>query len=597
MSVSLRSPEQDAVDQELLALLARQGRRVPYPVAIVAAVIATMAWTGQESAWPLLWLGAVLGVLALRWWGLGRLAQQHQVSMTKRIRTASGLSLLNGLIFGASALFSPDFSEYQRMVHTLLVLGLCAGAVATTAGYAPVFLAFMVPVVLSTVLMWITHAGTHAGTWLDWALGFLILAFAGILYGLARDAYRVFSESLRIRFQQVQTNQRLTLALHQAESAMQARTRFLAAASHDLRQPMHTLSLFGAALSLQPLDAHSRAIAAQMNQALQMLASQMDALLDISKLDARVVPVNFEAIRLDTWLARFAGQWKADAARKGLAFQLVCPAHVFVESDPVLLERVVRNLVDNAIKYTHEGRIDVVVAPAEGVWNLQIIDTGCGIAAHEQSRIFEEFYQINNPERDRSKGLGLGLSIVARLVDMLDANLALASTPGRGSVFTLSLNEAEPFSDSEASRLGREAVDLRGLRVLVLDDEAPVREAMVALLTAYGCEVLVADTLRAAMIQLLQGKPDVALVDLRLRGGDDGFSAVRSLHNTAPSMPAILVSGDTAPERLHQAAEEGLTLLHKPVRPEELLRVIHNAVSSAARGLDEPNDPRQAAQG
>jgi signal transduction histidine kinase/DNA-binding NarL/FixJ family response regulator len=583
---SLSAAEQEAVDQEVLALLARQGRRVPYPVGLTAVVIAAMAWSSQTTHWPWVWLCVVLAVLALRWWRLGRLPTQTEWPLSNRLRQAAGLSLLNGVVFSASVLFVPDFSEYQRMVQTLLVLGLCAGAVATTAGYAPVFLSFLVPVALSNSLMWFggALAGSHA--WVDWILGGLILAFAWVLAGLARDAYRVFCESMQIRFQQLQTNQRLMLALGQAESAMQARTRFLAAASHDLRQPMHTLSLFGSALESKPLDAESRTIARHMNQAVQSLASQMDALLDMSKLDAQVVPVSNQVIRLDVWLARLQTEWQVAAERKGLALGVHCPPTAMVESDPVLLERLVRNLVDNAIKYTSQGRVDVVVLPGDEVWDIEVRDTGCGIAEAEQARVFEEFYQINNPERDRSKGLGLGLSIVARLVDLLDANLHLSSAPQQGSVFTLSVNAGQAPLEVMAESMDALGVPLQGIKVLVIDNEEPVREAMQSLLQAQGCEVLLAGDIRGGMLHLLKSRPDIALVDLRLRGHEDGIAAIRSFRHTLPAMPAILVSGDTGPERLQEAHRAGLTLLHKPVLAADLLAAIRGALHAASvRGL------------
>jgi len=403
-------PEQAAIDEELLQLLARQGRRVPYPVGLSAVVIAIMAGGGQARLWTGLWVTLVFAVLAGRWWLLGRLPQMHETLVRRRIQWAVILSAMNGLVFSLSLVFAPYLSDYQRMVQTILLLGLCAGSVATTAGYWPVLLVFIGPVSLANSLAWITGGGgAHVVTWIEWVLGALILGFAWILAGLGRDAYRVFVDSVQIRQQQVKSNQQLRLALQQAESAMLAKTRFLASASHDLRQPMHTLSLFGAALMMRPLDETSASIGRSMNQALQSLASQMDALLDISKLDAEVVPVNEQVFRLDSWLGRICQELQPSAQRKNLRLGLDCPEQVYVETDPVLLERVLRNLIDNAIKYTDRGSVQVSVeagdATDESVWRVTVRDTGRGVASAEQARIFEEFYQIGNPERDRSKGL------------------------------------------------------------------------------------------------------------------------------------------------------------------------------------------------
>ncbi|MGS0754366.1 sensor histidine kinase [Roseateles sp. GG27B] len=335
-------------------------------------------------------------------------------------------------------------TDYERMVQTVVLLGLCAGSVATTAGSWPLLLAYVGPISLANSLAWFIGSAAHVSSWVDQVMSGLILAFAWILTSMARDAYRVFADSVRIRQQQVQSNQQLRLALQRAESAMQAKTRFLASASHDLRQPMHTLSLLGSALVRRPLDAISADIGRNMNLALQSLTLQMDALLDISKLDAQVVPVNNVVFCFSTWLLRLCQELRPAAQVKGLSLTLDCPRDVYVDSDPVLLERVLRNLLDNAIKYTERGQVLVRVEPrpldvtaaaaaaAELVWQISVRDSGCGIAPDEQARIFEEFYQVNNPQRDRAKGLGLGLSIVSRVVDLLDLSLNLQSTPGQG---------------------------------------------------------------------------------------------------------------------------------------------------------------------
>lgn len=574
-------PEAAGARQELLELLARQGRRVPYPVGISVVAIAVMAGDTVGPWYAGAWVLLAFGVLALRWWALGRLPRLSHLSVQRRLNWAVGLSALNGMVFCLSMLFCPFLSDYERMVQTILLLGLCAGAVATTAGYGPVFLAFLVPVSLANAASWVLVSGTHELSWIEWVLSGLILGFAAVLTGLARDAWRVFVESINIRQQQALSNEQLRLALHRAELAIASKTRFLASASHDLRQPMHTLSLLGAALTRRPLEAPSAEIARQMNAALRSLASQMDALLDISKLDAQVVEVSPEVFSLSGWLRRLQQEFLPAAQSKLLNLTLDCPAGAHVETDPVLLERVVRNLIDNAIKYTQNGEIGIKASRDGELWKVAICDTGIGIAAEEQARVFDEFYQVGNPERDRAKGLGLGLSIVSRLVDLLDLHLQMQSAPGVGSCFTLSIAAADvtrPPSQTEGQELER----LQDLCVLVVDDEEPVRLAMQALLGAYGCEVLLAGSTREALVKALGRRPDIVLADMRLRQGDDGLAAVRSLRSALPGLPAVLVSGDTAPERLREAHEAGLPLLHKPVAVEQLVATLLAAL--AGRG-------------
>ncbi len=579
-----RSAEQSSVELELLRLIGKQGRRVPYPVSIAALMMAVMAAQVMSPWLAYGWLVAVFAVLALRWAMLGRLPEMHHRPLEQRLDWAVWLSLANGMVFSASLVAAPHLSDFQRMVQTIVLLGLCAGAVATTAGHRVVFQVFLWPVTVANALAWglFHRAGDHR--WLDWVLAVLIVFFGLILTGLARDTYRVFAESVLIRLQQNKSNQQLRQALSQAESAMAAKTRFLASASHDLRQPMHTLSLFGAALDKRPMDDEGRVIVTQMNLALQSLSSQMDALLDISKLDANVVPVNNQVFALQPWLARLQREFQPAALRKQLLLRLDCPPEACVESDPVLLERVVRNLIDNAIKYTMRGQVAIEVnrGQDEEVWRLSVRDTGMGIPEHEQQRIFEEFYQVGNPERDRAKGLGLGLSIVTRLVDLLDLHLGLRSAPGHGSSFMLNVTAAD-IAQVLPGATPQHGPRLPPMRVLVIDDEEPVRIAMHALLSAHGCQVLLAGSTREGLLKSMGQQPDLLLTDFRLRGGEDGISAVRSLRSAFPGLPALIVSGDTAPERLREAHEAGLTLLHKPVTEELLINAMQAALAEYRR--------------
>ncbi|MBV8125612.1 MAG: response regulator, partial [Paucibacter sp.] len=556
------------IQEELQHLLVPQGRRVPMPMAVCVLAIVAMAWAKGPAVWILAWAAALFSIMSLRIWLMGRFPSLMHYPTSQRMQWLMMISVCQGLGFSASALFSPYMSDYQCMVQTIILLGLCAGAVSTTAGYWPLLKTFLMPVTLANAMVWLTGlGGQHSVTWLELTVGGLIFVFGWILFNLAKDSYRILSESVLIRRQQIKSNQQLKTALQQAEQAMQAKTRFLAAASHDLRQPMHTLTLLGGALERKPLDPPTRQIVDHVNQALVSLSTQMDALLDISKLDAQVVSVNSQVFNLGHWLARLVDEFQPVALARRLKLSLSCASSAYVSTDPGLLERIVRNLIDNALKYTVEGEVSVHVEAQEGLWVLRVQDTGCGIAEQEQHKVFEEFYQIGNKERDRAKGLGLGLSIVARLVDLLDLSLELNSVPDQGTCFTLSLEVAPAETQAPVGMAEQGNPEfLQGLKVLVVDDEEPVRQAMQALLGSYGCEVWLASTTRQALLHCLQHLPDVALVDYRLSGSDDGIAAVQSLRGAVPGLAVLLISGDTAPERLREAQAAGLQLLHKPVR-------------------------------
>jgi signal transduction histidine kinase len=423
-------------------------------------------------------------------------------------------------------------------------------------------------------------------------MAFVIALFGLLLVALARDAFRLFRQSYEIRLQHVELNKQLKTALDegeairlqqlglnaqleaaldQAEAASRAKTRFLASASHDLRQPMHTLSLFGAALALRPLDGRSREIAQHMNTALQTLTSQMDALLDISKLDAGVVPVNRTRIQLSSFLKRIDPEFATAARAKGLRWRVRCPLGIFIETDEFLFERVIRNLLDNAIKYTRSGHVSVsAVAASHGVV-LRISDSGRGIATEDQQQVFEEFFQGENPERDRTRGLGLGLAIVRRLENLLQIKIGMESAPGRGTTFCIAL----PLASSAAITVAPSAPAPLGTKhILIIDDETMVQLGMQTLLEEMGCSASLADGTANAVAAARAIKPDVVVADLRLRGTDSGIAAVDAIRKVYPKMPAIFISGETAPEKLREAEGTGIMLLHKPVAIEILRKAI-----------------------
>jgi len=560
----------DSLEEELLRLLSVQGRRVPIPVFLAAIMIAAMAQGRVPTAVLAAWLVLVATVLAVRWVLLTRLPTLSGLSTRNRLRIAITLSAFNGVTHGLSLAFFPYLPLYERAIQSMLLIGGCTGSVATTAGYKPLFLAYLVPTLVPLVVLWAVSPGVAHEGWIEISVAGVFALFGVLLLALAGDAFRLFRESFEIRLQQAELNRQLRSALDQAEAANRAKTRFLASASHDLRQPIHTLSLFGAALAMRPLDDDSREIAKHMNTALQSLATQLDALLDISKLDAGVFRVNRSAVKLRTILERLYREFAPSAHAKGLDMIFDCPADAIVDIDQPLFERIVRNLLDNAIKYTDTGRVALRAVPAHGAFEIAISDSGRGIPEAEQERVFEEFYQLDNPERDRTKGLGLGLAIVKRLADLMGITLRMSSSPGRGTEFVLSVPSAAAAATRPAET-APETGPMRSLHVLVVDDEAAIRLGMKTLLEAMGCRATLADGTASAVAAARAEQPDLVLADLRLRGQDDGFATVRAIRELYPRMRAILISGDIAAERLREAEEAGLPMLHKPV-PFELLK-------------------------
>lgn len=573
-------PDSRGVQQALLELLAAQARRMPAPVLLTSLLTAAIALQRVPVAPVAAWLVLVVAILVVRWKVLGRLPDLTDMPPAERLRVAVWMSVANGVVHGLAVGFAPFLTDLERSVQSLLLLGLSAGAVATTAGYRPILLGFMLPTVVPLCIAWMWGRGTEGAGWIERSVAVLIALFAAVLLALARDTWRMFRESYEMRHQQAELNAQLRAALEQARAANQAKTRFLASASHDLRQPMHTLSLFGAALAMRQLDDGTREIAQHIGTAVHSLGAQLDALLDISKLDAGVVFARTQPFALDRFAQRLAAEFEPVARAKGLALSWRCPPGAVVDTDELLLGRVVRNLLDNAIKYTRAGGVALEVHPAGERYAIVVRDTGIGIPPGEHSRVFEEFYQLGNPERDRSQGLGLGLSIVRRLADLLGLALSMRSEPGQGTEFGLQVptaaSSAEPPPETRA-----QPTALHGVHVLVIDDEEGVRLGMRTLLQACGCRVELACGSAEALEAAGRERPQIVLADLRLRGDDSGIAAVRRLRALHSGLPALLVSGDTAPDRLKEAHAAGLRLLHKPLSVEQLTRAIREELDLA----------------
>lgn len=374
-----------------------------------------------------------------------------------------------------------------------------------------------------------------------------------------------------------------TLALREkkeeAETATLAKSRFLAAASHDLRQPTHALGMFVARLAQLPHDAETRHLIGNLEASVRATQDLLDALLDISRLDAQAVPVQLRPFALADIFEPLRAGLTLTALEKGLRLR-IRPTGVWLMSDPTLLSRIMLNLVVNALRYTNEGSVLVAcrVAGDGKHARIEVWDSGIGIAPEHHQAIFKEFYQVGNMERGRGKGLGLGLNIVERTAHLLGHRLQLRSRLGHGTRFSMQVPLVPLGAEmGQRSPLRVETFDdLAGLVVLVIEDDALAREGLVGLLASWGVVVGAAEDLSTALWQLEKGLiPDVIVSDYRLRDGENGIEAIRQLRvATGHSIPACLMSGDTDPTLMQAAKDASLTLLYKPVRPAKLRSLV-----------------------
>jgi PAS domain S-box-containing protein len=360
-----------------------------------------------------------------------------------------------------------------------------------------------------------------------------------------------------------QADMALREAKEAAEQANSSKSRFLAAASHDLRQPIQALNLF----------VHSLGRKTEGNKDIEDL---LNALLDISKLDAGMVDPEIEDFPIEAALDDVSNSFSGQAREKGVDFRVVTSSAI-VASDPTLVRRIIYNYVSNAVRYTETGRILLGCRNDGNRLRIEVWDTGPGIPENEQAQIFEEFYQLENPARDRSRGLGLGLAIVKRTAGLLGLEIGLKSIPGKGSVFWVSTplsseSTVTPLEDSPAN-----AVGFNHGTIVLIEDDAIVLRGLEDMLSGAGYDVVPAETTKDAATYLSTRSmtPDLIIADHRLGAEQTGIEAIGLLQaRFGGHIPAIIITGDTAPDRLREASDGGHVLLHKPVLPELLLSTV-----------------------
>ena len=356
----------------------------------------------------------------------------------------------------------------------------------------------------------------------------------------------------------------------EADNANAAKTRFLAAASHDVRQPMHAVSLLVGLLQERVREPDSKVLVEKIQGSVQAMETLFSSLLDISKLDAGAITPNLSAFELDPLLRRACSPSLPWAQSKGLELRIVRTRAV-VLSDALLVERILSNLVTNAVRYTERGRILVGCRRRGSTLAVLVIDTGVGIGHAHLGQVFDEFYQVPGTERDRSQGLGLGLSIVRRTADLLGHPIVVRSRPGHGSTFGIVLPVAPEAKMRVAEPPTEHPHALDGAFVVVVDDDPESRIPMDLLLKQWGCHVVSAESPDRA-IEALRGHlrtPDLIVSDYRLGNGETGLDAIARIRAMAEEdIPALLVTGDVATS---EPEGRGITVLHKPVAPARLL--------------------------
>jgi signal transduction histidine kinase len=569
--------EADPVGTEAIRTLYLQLRNSAAAAGIVTIYMVVTTWPWSPHRTILTWLAVQLSTQVARE-GLLQAYRRTQPPPERLPRWAFYYTLYMacaGMVWGSTIFL---FARPETPITVALTLcglyGIAGGSVPGNAYNPPGLYAF-VGLIFSFVLVRMMTVGTTGYP----ALGIASAGYAAILILFCRVQARTIRDGFRIRFENRALVAELTVQKAEAEEARRAaeqanlaKSQFLAAASHDLRQPLYALGLFSASLEDLKLDAEGKRVVGNIQDNIAALESLFDGLLDVSKLEAGAVHARPEAVSVDELFDRLSHYFRPLAAERGLDLRLRSGGE-YVWSDPVLLEQVLSNLISNALRCTHHGAILVAARQRGRSLRFEVWDTGVGIATADLHRIFDEFVQLGNPERDRRKGLGLGLAIARRAVALLGSEIEVASRPGRGSRFR--------FSQPMTARPETEALPPSALRlaargtgsILFVDDDRNVQRGISELLGRWGVAFEIVGDAESALRRIGEGaRPRMLLSDYRLPGGMSGLDlidAVRALDlPEAPDM--ALVTGDLDPRLIASAQDKKVPLLYKPLRAGQL---------------------------
>jgi signal transduction histidine kinase len=486
-------------------------------------------------------------------------------------------SVIYGIIWGV--LIFSDLSTTNFYFICFVFGGLMAVTIGSSSTYIPAVLSFIFPIAFLVSIKCLLLAFEHPED--AWIFAFLLVVFAFLVMLIStKNLNKAIISGLKLRFENIELVKTLQAQKSEVEAAKEIaekanadKSRFLAAASHDLRQPLHAMSLFLDAIRHCDEKQERLGLYEKLEKSVESLGDLFNALLDISKIDADVIDIQPTTFYVADIMRKVVNEFEIEAKKKGLSLAYRSST-LKAYSDPLWCERIIRNLVSNAIRYTDSGKV-LLTCRKKGInCCIQVWDTGQGIVEEKQDIIFQEFTQLHNPQRDRNNGLGLGLAIVKRLCALLKHNITVSSLLDKGSVFslTLPLSSLSVINHEVLPNITIENV-LKHKSILIIDDEPDVRIAMAAMLEKWGCHVLVADSLTSVFTQLETQKtlPSLIISDYRLEEEKTGLEALIAINQRFNvEIPAILVTGETEINTIRKINNSGYKVLHKPVKPAKL---------------------------
>ena len=567
-------------------LLYRQIPLVIVPVIIISTGLAVLFYSkashqhilnypGDEK-YILIWLLSVYIVSSIRiYFYLEWKKNSSSISFKRFAEIGVNLSFISGIQWASSILifFHPE-STINVAVLIVIMLGMISGAVGSLSIIPAAFAAFTAPI---TIFMLYALFSTGNSDFHAFAYMFIVFIIASSFF--SRNTYKSNMYGIKLSIENVALIENLQSEKEKAESANIAKSKFLASASHDLRQPLQSMTLFTEALKENLRDAENIGLANRITNSHDALRELLNALLDISKLDAGGVEVKNISFDIAQITNELYSEFQPIASLKNQQLAISKSSYI-VFSDPMLTKRILQNLVANAMHHSPEDSIIIIETKIQDNFLvINIKDNGPGIPIEEQDNIFEEFYQLQNPERDRNKGLGLGLAIVKRLSILLHSEIKLVSSDGAGCdfSFTLPLATPEQCANKENKPQTSNFTSLTNMQVLLVEDELDVREALAIVLNRWGCVVWQTDNITDALTLIKQQNIDFIVTDYRLREHETGIDLLKEAYDINSDISGLMITGDTGTEQIQEFVQAGHIVLHKPIKPAELRMAIQQS--------------------
>lgn len=552
---------------------------------LVGTIVLIIVMWGKASHFALVsWvlLSLVVNFLTFRVITRFKKIESKEFSVKKWYRLTIALSLIRSTTWGLSGVF---LYVDQDLAYQVLVLAFCvAGSIQggfVAASYKPAALIYIFPTLLPIAIRSIMD-----GDILHYSIAIMLVIYAFSLMSLSRKMHHSLMNALVLQFEKGELANQLEIQKQAAEQANLAKSRFLAAASHDLRQPLQAQGMFLAELDQRISEKENRNILKKIQQSFDTLTGQFDSLLDISKLDAGIVKATHKHVPVQSLLDDLKLYFSNKAKEKRLKFK-IRNCDEIISSDPDLLARVLGNLVSNAIRYTNTGTVFVGCRKRGGNLRIEVRDSGPGIAKYQQEQIFHEFFQKSVAGDKNDKGMGLGLSIASRLARLLDLKIQIFSSPGLGSRFWIDV----PVGDEDKTITAYDPSpakikdNVSDKNLLVIDDDETILDSMSGALKLWGCQVLTAKSKDEAItsVENAEFNIDAIISDYRLSETEKGTEVIEAIRSfVGQNIPAMLITGDTAPERLQEATSSGFHLLHKPVAPAKLRSLLSFLLSEGS---------------